>query len=137
MVPDEAGKVKQVDDVSCTRTVMRCPNYDETFRYYRDILEFPIFIEYTNPEARGACFGTRVWGIEILDDPAAPRDDGRARGAFEVPDVQALHARLKPKLPDLPEIEHERWANSFIATAPDGYRIKFFTRVVPAGTLPD
>jgi hypothetical protein len=43
---------------------------------------------------------------------------------------------LKAQLPDLPDIEQERWADSFIATAPDGYRIKFFTRTVPAGSLP-
>lgn len=125
-----------MDEVIGTRTVINCPDYDACYRYYRDILEWPVFVEYRG-ERRGACFGTRVWGIEIIDVPDAPRDDGRARGAFEVPDVAALHARLKAKLPDLPDIEHERWADSFIATAPDGYRIKFFTRVVPAGTVPD
>ena len=35
---------------------------------------------------------------------------------------------------ELPQIVEEEWAHSLTVAAPDGYRIKFFSRRVPAGT---
>ena len=121
-------------EVICTRTVIRTSAYDACYRHYRDALGWPVFVEYAGEGRRGACFGTREWGIEIVDDPAAGVDDERARGAMEVPDVHALRAELAGRLAELPEIVEEAWAHSLTVAAPDGYRIKFFTRRVPAGS---
>ena len=123
-------------DVTCTRTVISTNNYDECYAYYRDVLEWPIFIEYKNSAYRGTCFGTKVWGIEIIEDLNAPPENERARGAMEVDDVRAFRDMVAAKVPNTPEVETEAWSYSFILKAPDGYRIKFFTRRVPGGTMP-
>ncbi|MCS7002428.1 MAG: hypothetical protein NZ518_06230 [Dehalococcoidia bacterium] len=115
-------------DILCTRTVIRVPNYDACYDFYKNVLRWPIFVEYANERSRGACFGDTVWGIEIVSDPTAPPDDRRSRGAMEVADVWALHAELAERLPHLAPLTEETWATSFMVTAPDGYQIKFFTR---------
>ncbi len=121
-------------DVICTRTVIRTSRFDECYRYYGEVLGWPVFVEYAGEGRRGVCFGTRDWGIEIIDDPAAEADDERTRAAMEVPDVHALRAELSGRLAGLPPVAEEPWAHSLTLAAPDGYRIKFFTRRVPAGT---
>ena len=125
-------------EVLCTRTVIRTAKFDECYRHYHEALGWPVFVEYAGEGRRGACFGTREWGIEIVDDPAAGVDDERARAAMEVPDVHALRAELAPKfegrLAELPPVAEEPWAYSLTVAAPDGYRIKFFTRRVTAGS---
>ncbi len=121
-------------EVVCTRTVIRTSKYDECYRHYHHALGWPVFVEYAGEGRRGACFGTREWGIEIVDDPTAGVDDERARGAMEVTDVHALRAELAGRLAELPPIAEETWAHSLTVAAPDGYRIKFFTRRVPAGS---
>lgn len=121
-------------DVICTRTVIRTSQFDECYRYYGEVLGWPLFVEYSGAERRGACFGTRDWGIEIVEDAEAGADDERARGAMEVADVRALRAGLAERLAGLPPIAEEVWAYSLTLAAPDGYRIKFFTRRVPAGS---
>ncbi|MCY4639180.1 MAG: VOC family protein [Chloroflexi bacterium] len=121
-------------DIICTRTVIRTARFDECYRYYGEVLGWPIFVEYAGRERRGACFGTREWGIEIIDDPEAGSDDERSRGAMEVADVHALREELAGRLPALPPVAEETWAYSLTLAAPDGYRIKFFSRRVPAGS---
>lgn len=121
-------------DIVCTRTVIRTSRFDECYRYYGEVLGWPLFVEYHGEDRRGACFGTRDWGIEIVDDAEAGADDERSRGAMEVEDVHALREELAGRLPALPPVAEEAWAYSLTLAAPDGYRIKFFTRRVPAGT---
>ena len=119
-------------DVVCTRTVIRTSNFDDCYRHYHEVLGWPLFVEYAGEGRRGACFGTRKWGIEIVEDPTAGADDERARAAMEVSDVHALRTELVGRIADLPEVVEEAWAHSLTVAAPDGYRIKFFTRRVPA-----
>ena len=49
-------------------------------------------------------------------------------------DVHALREELAGRLPALPPVAEETWAYSLTLAAPDGYRIKFFSRRVPAGS---
>lgn len=132
-VPQLVAKEIRVD-VVCTRTVIRTSKYDECYRHYHETLGWPVFVEYAGEGRRGVCFGTREWGIEIIDDPTAGADDERARAAMEVPDVHVLHAELAGRIDELPQIVEESFAHSLTVAAPDGYRIKFFTRRVPTGT---
>ncbi len=120
-------------EVICTRTVIRTSKYDECYRYYCDVLGWPIFVEYASESRRGACFGTHEWGIEIVEDSAAGIDDERVRSAMEVSDVYALRAELAGSLTEMPQVVEESFAYSLTIAAPDGYRIKFFTRRVSVG----
>lgn len=116
-------------EVKATRTVIQVAPYDATYDFYKNVLQFPIFTEYKLPSGLRACaFGSASWGIEIIEDPNAAADDGRARASMEVADVFALREELAGRTSGIPEVEDRGWSNAFLVTAPDGYRTLFFTR---------
>jgi catechol 2,3-dioxygenase-like lactoylglutathione lyase family enzyme len=113
----------------CTRVVMLCHRYDACHDFYRRVLGFPVFTDH--PErapTRNACFGTEEWGVEIIEWPTAPPDNGRMYTAIEVSDVDAVREDVARRLQPLPEVRDEGWARALTLAAPDGYRLEFFTR---------
>ena len=77
------------------------PEFEAAVGFFRDLLGFTEYVNARNYAylEREGC-GIRIWGRENASD--APRGIRNFRYYFDVHDVDALYAELKPKLDTLP-----------------------------------
>ena len=110
------------------------PEFDAAVAFFRDLLGFQEYIhvrDYAYLEREGC--GIRIWGRENVAD--APRGRRNFRYYFDVRDVDALYAELKPKLDAMPAGDvhgpadksyHQR---ELLILAPDGDLVCFGQRL--------
>jgi catechol 2,3-dioxygenase-like lactoylglutathione lyase family enzyme len=108
--------------------------FDAAVEFFREVLGFNEHMhvrDYAYLERDGC--GIRIWGREDTAD--APRGVRNFRYYFDVRDVDALYAELKPKLDKLPKGDvhgpadkpyHER---ELLILAPDGDLVCFGQRL--------
>jgi hypothetical protein len=106
------------------------PEFDSAVAFFRDLLGFKEYIhvrDYAYLEREGC--GIRIWGRE--DASEAPRGMRNFRYYFDVKDVDALYAELKPKLDQLAHGDVHGPANKgygqreLLILAPDGDLVCF------------
>ena len=106
------------------------PEFEAAVIFFRDLLAFQEYIhahDYAYLERDGC--GIRIWGREDASD--APRGIRNFRYYYDVHDVDALYAELKPKLDTLPPGDVHGPANKgygqreLLILAPDGDLVCF------------
>lgn len=108
--------------------------FEKAVSFFRDLLGFKEHIHEPDYAylSRDGC-GIRIWGREHAAD--APRGNRNFRYYYDVRDVDALYAELKPKLDSLPKDNvhgpadkhyHQR---ELLILAPDGDLVCFGQRL--------
>lgn len=105
-------------------------DFEAAVTFFRDLLGFTEYVhrrDYAYLEREGC--GIRIWGRE--DVGGAPRGIRNFRYYYDVHDVDALYAELKPKLDNLPPGDVHGPANKhygqreLLILAPDGDLVCF------------
>ncbi len=115
-----------------TTSFMHIPlsRFEAAVEFFRDLLGFQEYVhvrDYAYLDREGC--GIRIWGRENAAD--APRGVRNFRYYFDVRDVDALYAELKPKLDELPPGDVHGPANKtygqreLLVLAPDGDLVCF------------
>jgi catechol 2,3-dioxygenase-like lactoylglutathione lyase family enzyme len=108
--------------------------FDAAVRFFQDVLGFTPHLrvrDYAYLDREGC--GIRIWGREGADE--APRGARNFRYYFDVRDVDALYAELKPKLDALPKgdvhgPEDKHYGQrELLILAPDGDLVCFGQRL--------
>ena len=101
--------------------VMRSADYERSRRFYADILGFSVIEEGGEPPRFGIFKrGGAVLFVNAWDGPRPPETVGWD-AYFHVADLDALHAALRNKLPEVPEIVETVYRmREFVLQDPDG-----------------
>jgi len=111
------------------------PEFEEAVAFFRDLLVFAEYVhvhDYAYLEREGC--GIRILGHKDISE--APRGKHNFRYYFDVRDVDALYAELKPKLDKLPQDDVHGPANKYygqrelLILAPDGDLVCFGQAIV-------
>lgn len=105
-------------------------DFEAAVTFFRDLVGFPEYVhrrDYAYLDREGC--GIRIWGREDVSE--APRGARNFRYYYDVRDVDALYAELKPKLDKLPTGDVHGPANKhygqreLLILAPDGDLVCF------------
>ena len=109
--------------------------FESAVAFFRELLGFTEYLhvrDYAYLEREGC--GIRIWGRE--NAPDAPKGTRNFRYYFDVRDVDALYAELKPKLDKLPHgdvhgpADKHYGQRELLILAPDGDLVCFGQQIV-------
>lgn len=114
-------------EIRTANTILYCDRFQETVRFYRDTLGFPVllskswFVEFAiNPLAR----------LSVADSARSTLKSSGGQGltlTFQVENVTSLHSRLSAlNCSPTPMVSHTWNATLFHVHDPEGHRLEFW-----------
>jgi hypothetical protein len=122
----------QLASIGGIRFARRSPNFEETVRFYHDLVGLPLYETFAaSYGSNGAIFGLPSWNLtlEVIDAPEAVAVDGHEQLCLYFPDKQAQRAAItRLQQAGLEPIEqHPYWDATGAITYrdPDGREVVF------------
>lgn len=117
-------------------------DFESAVAFFRDLLGFTLYVharDYAYLHRDNA--GIRIWGRRPDDHEAPPRGIRNFRYYYDVKDIEALYAELKPKLDQLPPgdvhgpADKHYGQRELCILAPDGDLVVFGQEIFPSPAL--
>ena len=106
-------------------------DYDSNYKFFKDVLNFPIKYEWDRENGRGVMFdigGTTLEFMWPVEENYKDMSTGSGL-SLAVDDAQALFEKPKEIVTITYSVRKQPWGDiSFGIATPSGYRISFFTK---------
>jgi len=104
-------------------------DFDTTKKFYAEVLQFPVVIEWNEEDHRGLMFDTGAGIIEFLLAKNDKISFSSTDISLHVEDVQKLWEYIQDKATIIFPLRKNDWGDtSFCIADPNGFHITFFTK---------
>jgi len=114
--------------VGSLHTVLICDDWEACVSFYRDTLGFPVVYDRERFVEFEVTSNARIGLLRPLHPHTPKPSHDRVILSVCVEDIEATHAELKSRLPDLPAVSKHPWGpRVFELRDPEGWRLEFWS----------